>query len=240
VTIETVFSGFSGRFLHLFLGSFVSFLLTGLGFLCLILPGIYLWVAWLFTLALVADKRLDFWSAMELSRKMVTRHWWKLFAFSLVLVLLYVAGFFAFCLGLFIAMPIAMATLMYAYEDIFGSVGSATDQPATAFGPHGTAVVGENSGKPAVSTGGWKPATVIGLGAVAFVILAIIVISFANLLQHRNRRAYERAMAAQDASAAAREQSVFSFGPVIEQVIQARSTGTNQFLDLDNSKVATP
>src|SRR6266496_4232878 len=142
VTIETAFAGFSNRFLHLFLGSFVSFLLMMLGFFCLILPGIYLWVAWSFTLPLIVDRRLDFWSAMELSRKMVTRHWWKLFGFVLVLALLHVVGFLVFCLGIFIAAPIAMASLMYAYEDIFGAAGRRADQPAAAVGPHGTAVVG--------------------------------------------------------------------------------------------------
>ena len=100
MTVETAFAGFSNRFLHLFLGSFVSLLLTALGFLCLILPGIYLWVAWIFTLPLIMDKRLDFWSAMELSRKMVTRHWWKLFGFVILFWrLLHVAGFLVFCLG---------------------------------------------------------------------------------------------------------------------------------------------
>ncbi|HEX5223428.1 MAG TPA: protein kinase [Verrucomicrobiae bacterium] len=240
VTIETAFSGFSSRFLHLFLGSFVSLLLTGLGFLCLIVPGIYLWVAWSFTLPLIIDKRLDFWSAMELSRKMVTRHWWKLFAFSLVLMLLYVAGFLAFCLGLFIAAPIAMASLMYAYEDIFGATGSVVEQPASVVGPHGTAIVGDTPVKPAAS-GGWKPATVIGLVAATFVIFATIAFAFANWARQRERRAFEHAVAAQEAARVARAEVVqFSFGLVIEQVIQERTAAMNQFLDLDTSKLATP
>jgi len=241
VTIETAFAGFSNRFLHLFLGSFVTFLLTGLGFLCLILPGIYLWVAWLFTLPLIVDKRLDFWSAMELSRKVVTRHWWKLLAFVIVLGLLHVAGLLVFCLGIFIAMPIATASLLYAYEDIFGKVSKVADEPL-GVGPHGTAVLSEHPTKPAFPGGGWSPAKVIGVGAVALVILAIVLISFANLNRQRARRAHERAVAAQEASDAARaaEAVRFSFGRVMEQVIQARSTGTNQFLDLDTAKLATP
>jgi hypothetical protein len=64
-TVETVFSGFSHRFLHLFLGGFASGLLTWLGFVCFVIPGIYLLIAWMFTLPLIADKQLDFWSAME-------------------------------------------------------------------------------------------------------------------------------------------------------------------------------
>jgi hypothetical protein len=60
-TVETVFSGFSARFfLHLFLAGFVTTTLTTLGYLCLIVPGIYLTIAWTFTLALVIDKQLHF------------------------------------------------------------------------------------------------------------------------------------------------------------------------------------
>ena len=238
-SIETAFAGFSNRFLHLFLGSFVSFLLTGLGFLCLILPGIYLWIAWTFTLPLIVDRRLDFWSAMELSRKMVTRHWWKLLGFVLVLALLKLAGLMLFCLGLFIAAPIAMASLMYAYEDIFGPAGRLADQPAVAVGPHGTAVVG--GAKPHSSGGGWKPAAAIGLALVVLCLVLIMVFAFFVNVSHRRAqqaRAVEIARAEQaKLTAAAR---MLSFGPVIEQVIQARATGTNHFLDLDTGKLVTP
>ena len=55
-TVETAFCGFSQRFLHLFLAGFVTSLLIWLGFVCLVLPGIYLLVAWMFTLPLVVDK----------------------------------------------------------------------------------------------------------------------------------------------------------------------------------------
>lgn len=98
-TVETAFSGFSQRFLHLFLAGFVTTALTTLGFFCFILPGIYLMIAWTFTLALVIDKQLHFWTAMELSRKAVSRHWWKFFAFAIVLTLFKLAGLIAFGVG---------------------------------------------------------------------------------------------------------------------------------------------
>jgi predicted Ser/Thr protein kinase len=118
-SVETVFSGFSQRFLHLFLAGFVTTMLTTLGYFCFVLPGIYLTIAWTFTLALVIDKQLHFWSAMELSRKAITRHWLMFFAFALVLVLCKLAGLVAFGIGFFITLPIAVAALMYAYEDTF-------------------------------------------------------------------------------------------------------------------------
>ncbi len=120
-TIETAFSGFTQNYLHLFLGTFVRLVLMLLGFLCLILPGIYLLVAWIFTLPLIIDKRVDFWSAMELSRKMVTKHWWKFLGFLIVLVLINLVGLLVCGFGFFISSPITTAALAYAYEDLFSA-----------------------------------------------------------------------------------------------------------------------
>lgn len=115
------FAGFSMGFVQLMLASLVSQLLMSVGLLLLILPGIYLLVAWfLFTPLLVIDKRLEFWPAMELSRKVVTRHWWQFFGFLLLQLLVLLAGLLALGIGVFIALPIVIAASIYAYEDIFG------------------------------------------------------------------------------------------------------------------------
>ncbi len=120
VTVETAFAGFGARFLHLFLVHLVACFLIGLGFVCFVIPGIYLLVAWCFALVLAMDKGLDFWPAMELSRKMVNKHWWSLLGCLLVLGLVVAAGLMACGLGVFITIPLAIAAFLYAYEDIFG------------------------------------------------------------------------------------------------------------------------
>jgi len=74
------FCGFKVAFVQLMLTGLVSMLLTELSFCCLILPAIYLAVAWTFAIPLVADKKTSFWAAMELSRKVVTRVWFEVFA----------------------------------------------------------------------------------------------------------------------------------------------------------------
>ena len=114
-----VFAGFSVAFLQLFLAGLVKGVLTSIGLLLCILPGIYLAVAWMFTLPLVFDKKLEFWPAMELSRKVVTRHWWVLFGLVLLNCLVVVLGLLACYVGVFVAQPVAFGALMYAYEDIF-------------------------------------------------------------------------------------------------------------------------
>jgi hypothetical protein len=115
------FAGFSLAFLPLFLAGLVSGLLTCAGLLLCLLPGIYLAVAWVFALPLVIDKKMDFWPAMELSRKVVHRHWWVFFGLLLVNVLICLLGLAACIIGVFIAQPVAYGALIYAYEDIFGT-----------------------------------------------------------------------------------------------------------------------
>jgi serine/threonine protein kinase len=122
ISVETAFSGFGNAFLQLVLAGFVAGLLTALGFLCLVVPGIYLLVAWFFTLPLVIDKRLDFWPAMRLSRKTIGRHWWRFLGLLIVLTLINLGGFLLCGVGIFLTLPVALAALMYAYEDIFSPV----------------------------------------------------------------------------------------------------------------------
>jgi len=123
---ETAFKGFSLAFLQLMLVSIVSTVLTGLGLVLCILPGVYLAVSWMFALALVIDKRMEFWAAMELSRKVVTKHWWAVFGLALVAGLVGALGLIACVIGIFITLPIAFGAIAYAYEDIFGRPAAPT------------------------------------------------------------------------------------------------------------------
>lgn len=84
VSVGGVFDGFRYCFVQLMLAGALTKLLTQLGLLFCVLPGLYLLIAWWFVLPLVADKRLEFWSAMELSRKVVTRVWFQVFLLMLV------------------------------------------------------------------------------------------------------------------------------------------------------------
>ena len=84
-----------------------------------VLPLMYLSVAWLFSYALVIDRGLEFWPAMQLSRKVVNMNLGGWFLFILVLGLLSMAGVLALCVGIFVVLPVSMCSLMVIYEDIF-------------------------------------------------------------------------------------------------------------------------
>jgi hypothetical protein len=125
VQIGDVFDGFNIAFLHLALAGLVKWLLTSLGFVLCILPGIYLAVAYVFALPLVIDKRMEFWPAMEVSRQVVHRHWWSVLGLVIVLAIVALAGFLACCVGALISVPVASAAFMYVYEDLFGQAAEA-------------------------------------------------------------------------------------------------------------------
>ena len=119
-SFSDIFLGFSIAFVPLMLTSLIAGILTGLGLLLCILPGIYLGVSWIFSLALVMDRKMDFWPAMELSRKVVSKHWWLMFGLALVIGLVAILGLLACFIGVLVSIAFAEAALMYAYEDIFG------------------------------------------------------------------------------------------------------------------------
>jgi uncharacterized membrane protein len=119
-TISDAFSGLTSSFVQLVILGLVMGILVILGFFACIIPGIYLGVAWAFAIPLVTDKKMDFWSAMELSRKVVTKHWFAVFALLIVVGLISISGIIACCIGIFATISIGWVALMYAYEDIFG------------------------------------------------------------------------------------------------------------------------
>jgi len=83
------------------------------------IPVIYLGVSWKFTLPLIMDKQLNFWAAMNISRKQVGKHWWHVFGLVILISLLNVVGMMLCCVGALFTFPIGFAALMFAYETIF-------------------------------------------------------------------------------------------------------------------------
>ena len=118
--IADAFSGFGPAIGQLVLLGLASGFLSLIGYCLCILPGIYLTVSWMFAVPLVIDRGMGFWEAMEFSRRVVAKHWFLMFALQLVCGLLAACGVIACCIGILVSVPFGTATLMYAYEDIYG------------------------------------------------------------------------------------------------------------------------
>jgi uncharacterized membrane protein len=115
------FSGFrSHLLLPLVLLGAVSQALIVLGFLFLVIPGVYLAVAYLFATLFLLDRERDFWPALEDSRKAVTPRWFSLFAFCLLLLLVNLGGLLLLGVGILVTVPVSYGALTAAYAHLFG------------------------------------------------------------------------------------------------------------------------
>ena len=113
-----IFCGFQLAFVPLLLATLVTQLFITAGLLLLILPGIYLAVAYNFAFLLIVDKKLEFWAAMEVSRRVITAQWWRMFGLILLGSIIAMLGLVGLGIGVFVTLPIYYGALVYAYEDL--------------------------------------------------------------------------------------------------------------------------
>lgn len=100
-------------------------ILTGLGFVLLILPGIYLAVAYAFAIPLKVERGLGIWESLETSRKSVTNVWWKVAGLFLVVGLAVIlGGAVTLGIGLIWLAPFGTFVVAVLYREIFGYSGA--------------------------------------------------------------------------------------------------------------------
>jgi len=119
VVLENFFEGFK-HFAGLLLFKLIGGILIFLGFVALVLPGVYLVVGYIFAPFYIVFGGMDFWEAMESSRKLVHREWFSIFAFLIVLILINFLGLLALGVGLLITIPLSYCALYIAFDDIVG------------------------------------------------------------------------------------------------------------------------
>ncbi len=90
------------------------------GLLIAIPVAVFLSLIWVFAFALIIDRGLGFWEAMETSRKVVMRQAWRVLGLSLVGGLIGILGILALGVGFLVALPVAIGMIACAYEDLFG------------------------------------------------------------------------------------------------------------------------
>lgn len=96
----------------------ISSIVIVLGILCFILPGIYLLIGYMFCMLFVIFGGFDFWTSMELSRRLVHTNWLKFFLFGLVLLLLNLVGFLALMVGLLVTVPMTYLSIYILFEEL--------------------------------------------------------------------------------------------------------------------------
>jgi len=113
-----MFAGFTRAFLTLMVAGLLISVFVTIGMFCLVLPGVYLAVAYSFTVILAVDKKLGFWESMETSRKVITHQWWRVFGLVLLAIPFLILGAIALGVGVFVVIPLILGAVVYAYEDL--------------------------------------------------------------------------------------------------------------------------
>ncbi len=84
----------------------------------LFLPIIYLSVAWRWAPQFIIFNKMNFWDAMEMSRRIVTKQWLLQWLFLIVFSLIGSIGFIALFIGVLFTLPMAMCMEYAAFADV--------------------------------------------------------------------------------------------------------------------------
>ena len=119
IRIGDIGQGFT-YFVAAVLSSILITVFSFVGFLLCIIPGIIVIALYMFTPAFIADQNLDFWSAMEASRKTISKYLLELVLLTLVLLAVNLVGVLALGIGLIFTVPLSFAMIAVAFDDIVG------------------------------------------------------------------------------------------------------------------------
>lgn len=119
VNFKMAFSCFA-QILPVIIASFLVMILSSLGFMLLIIPGIYLTFAYLLTIHLIIDKKMGPWQAMESSRKAINRHWFKIFWLYILMTFICFLSSIPLGIGLIWTVPMFLMVSGILYRNIFG------------------------------------------------------------------------------------------------------------------------
>jgi uncharacterized membrane protein len=119
VEVSDLFPGFS-RFVPLFLVTLLVSLVTLLGLLLLVIPGIYFSVSYLFAHLFVWFYDVPPSEAIRLSRKVVSGNFTQIFLLWLILGGINLLGSLALGIGLLLTVPFSFCVIYAAFDDIIG------------------------------------------------------------------------------------------------------------------------
>jgi hypothetical protein len=127
-------SGFRKNYLNIVLANLLVVALVGIGFVCLIIPGIVIGCRLAFTSFLVMDKCLDPIKAVEESWRMTRGHGWTIFFMGFMSFFIFIGGFICLFFGVFIAAMWVKSAFATLYQSVLIEKGLAETEaePAVA------------------------------------------------------------------------------------------------------------
>jgi len=106
------------QFLDYLLVSLLLMLITGIGFILLVVPGVIFSLKYQFAPFLILDKNLRPWAAIKASGRLTRGHLGVLFGLWIMSILIILAGAAVFGVGLLVAVPVVILAQTYAYKQL--------------------------------------------------------------------------------------------------------------------------
>ncbi len=104
----------------IFLTYILMMAMVAIGFVLLVLPGIYLMFAYMLALPLVVDKNLGPWEALEASRKALTPCWFRTAGLILIGSIIMLISAIPLGIGLIWTLPFLGLAMAIVYRDVVG------------------------------------------------------------------------------------------------------------------------
>lgn len=99
----------------------VQLVFISVGFFLLIIPGVYLSIAYMFSLPVIVREGTGFWEGMERSRRVVTANWFSVFCSIFLLTVIIVLSAIPLGIGLIWSIPWSYIVLGEIYLHLFGT-----------------------------------------------------------------------------------------------------------------------
>ena len=103
---------------YFFLGTLIKTVITIVGFILLIIPGIVFAIRLQFVTYLIVDKNMHPVDAIKKSWDMTRGNTWNLFFFGIILCLINILGAILLLVGLFITVPLTMLATTFVYRKL--------------------------------------------------------------------------------------------------------------------------
>ncbi|MFQ5891587.1 MAG: hypothetical protein ACE5HW_02185 [Candidatus Methanofastidiosia archaeon] len=100
------------------LAQLVRAILIVVGLIFCILPGLVFALWYMYTLVVIAEKKVGFQEAMKESKEIVSKEFFDHVIFVIVLFFINFIGFLLCVVGLLVTVPLSMTALVMAYQDL--------------------------------------------------------------------------------------------------------------------------
>lgn len=95
-------------------------ILIAIGLVLLVIPGIYLMVAYSMAMPLMVEKNMGIWEALETSRKRINKCWFEMLILYILLIIILFFAILPLGIGLIWAAPFSVLLLAVVYRSLFG------------------------------------------------------------------------------------------------------------------------